>query len=313
MYKELLQSIESYDKITIFRHKRPDGDAVFSSNGLKAYIEHNFKNKKVKLCGFEDTYDTYSFVEKVSNSFIKDSLAIILDVSNEDRTDDNRYSLASKRIIIDHHPGNPTHAEIKYIDTTVSATCELLAKIFYSSEFKRYALPEETCKFLYCGILTDTNSFKTVNTTYKTLNIASKLAKDGNLKISDLSEFVFTMSTERFLKITKFRKCIKIDKNVGYMILDQKKLDNLGLTCQAAKNNVDQFNTLKDINIWAVYAYNKDTGLYDGSVRSKRNYVINTLCNNYNGGGHKNACGVKALSLKQVKQMLNDLKELANQ
>ena len=72
MYKKLLDKIKEYKKITIFRHERPDGDAVFSAYALKEFITSNFKNKQVKLVG-NDSYDILESAFKVNDSFIKDS------------------------------------------------------------------------------------------------------------------------------------------------------------------------------------------------------------------------------------------------
>ena len=47
--KAVLDKIKQYDKIAIFRHKRPDGDAVGSTKGLCAIIRATYPNKDVRL------------------------------------------------------------------------------------------------------------------------------------------------------------------------------------------------------------------------------------------------------------------------
>ena len=68
-YEELLHSIQSYEKITVFRHLSPDGDAVFSQAALAIFLKENFPEKKVKQCGLQ-SFDLYDNCEKVSSSFI---------------------------------------------------------------------------------------------------------------------------------------------------------------------------------------------------------------------------------------------------
>lgn len=311
MYNDLLKQIKAYNNITIFRHVRPDGDAVFSSLALKEFIKLNFKDKKVKLCGF-DEYDLVPKTEKVSTKFIKESLSIILDVSGIDRIDDNRVLESKYRIIIDHHPNKPDFVNTYYIEPSASATCELLTKIFFSNTFKNYKLNNKICEYLLCGILTDSNSFTTSNTTSDTLYYASKLVKEGNLKISDLNEFLFSKPLNEYKKVSNFRNYLKIKDGVGYVILDKDALKKIGMTYSEAKNNINEFSSIKELKIWGVFAYNPEFGLFDGSVRSRRKYIINTTCNNYNGGGHNNACGVKKLSIKQVNSLINDLVKIAD-
>ena len=49
--KQILDKIEEYQNITIFRHVRPDGDAYGAQIGLKHIILENFPDKKIKCLG----------------------------------------------------------------------------------------------------------------------------------------------------------------------------------------------------------------------------------------------------------------------
>ena len=308
MYKELLEEIRKAENICIFRHLRPDDDAVFSAFALKEFIKFNFKDKKVRCLGSEEL-DILPVTEKASDQFIRKSLAIILDCSVEERTDDTRFHLAKKIILIDHHPlkGPIPYGDIQIRDTEVAATCELLAKIFYSRAFLEYKMSPKCMEYLYCGILTDSNSFKTASTTDRTLYYASKLVKDGKLNSSDLNDYVFSKSVAYFNGISRIRNLLKIENGVGYVILNQKLLDKIGVSYNEAKNSIDEFGCINSLDKWAVFVYNRKTGHYDGSIRSRREFTINTLCYRYNGGGHKNACGVKMLTLRKVKEFIEEL------
>ena len=54
--KQLLDKIKEYNKIFIFRHKRPDGDATGSTKGLKRILELSYPEKEIRLqnCDFAD-------------------------------------------------------------------------------------------------------------------------------------------------------------------------------------------------------------------------------------------------------------------
>ena len=45
----ILQKIKDYDKIFLFRHFRPDGDATGSTKGLAAIIKETYPEKTVLL------------------------------------------------------------------------------------------------------------------------------------------------------------------------------------------------------------------------------------------------------------------------
>lgn len=309
MYQQLLNKIIEYEKICLYRHQRPDGDAAFSCFALKKFIESNFPFKQVKLCGFEK-YDRLDIIEDVSSDFIKDSLAIVLDVSIAERIDDIRFKQAKEIIVIDHHPYTLDNASLTINDCNVCATCELLTKIIYSEPFKQYKKEYAVCMSLYCGILTDSNGFSTSNTTANSLLLSSMLVKDGNLNIASLNEKMFNIHLSDFQKITKLRNRLMIENRLGFCILDKEDLDAIGIDYDQAKNNVNEFSRIDDIDIWAIFARNPKTNLFDGSIRSRKKIIINKLCEKYNGGGHKNACGVKKLDRKMVNDLLKDLMKL---
>jgi len=311
MYKKVLEKIIEYYNITIFRHERPDGDATFSCLALAQFIKDNFKDKKVKLAG-NDTYDVYPINQKVSDNFIKKSLALVCDTSTSNRVDDTRFKDAKFIIKFDHHMFSEEFGNINIVKTEGSACCEILGDMFLSKAFSKYNLSDKTCSFLYSGILTDSQNFTTNNTTVKTLEIASKLANKGNLKVYDLSHKVFDISKETFEAVSKIRNYVVFADKFAYIILKNNDLKKIKILGKDARNHIDELGNINSLNVWAFFTYNEKTKLYDGSLRSVKNYPINEFALRYNGGGHKNASGVNKLSLKRVESLIDELNKYAN-
>ena len=309
MYKELLDLINKYDCIAIFRHVRPDGDAMFSALALYTFIKENFKDKKVKIGGF-DEYEIITKKDKLSDKFINESLAIVVDTSNRERVDDSRFSTAKYVIKIDHHPVVDNFGDMNIVNSDAAACCEVLSDIFFSKTFKNYKISPKTCEYLYCGIITDTINLRTTNVTPNTLNNAYKLASAGNLQVSNLVEYLMDKNLSTFKKISKIRNSLKIKESCGYIILDKKQLKQIGMSHEEAKNQIDEIGSIKDLNVW-MFATQEPDGTYGVSVRSKRGYVINEICQKYGGGGHKNASGVKGVNKKELNTLLNELIELS--
>ena len=308
MYKKLLDKIKQYNKITLFRHQRPDGDAIFTMLALYEFIRTNFPDKKVKCCGY-DLYSKKNKNDKVSDSFIKSSLAIVIDTSRSDRIDDDRFALAEYIIKIDHHPVVDSYGNLNIVKTDVGACAELLSEILMSKAFSKYKISNKVYEYLYSGIVTDTLNLKTASTTPKTLKIASILAEKGNLIISNIVDSLMDNSIDEFQKISKLRNHLKIDKNFGYIILHNKDLKEIGFDPYEAKNNISEFGTISDLNVWA-FAVEID-GKYDISCRSKRGYIINKISQRYGGGGHPNATGIKNLNKKELNNLFHELIELS--
>ena len=309
MYKEFLELIIQYDSITIFRHARPDGDAMFSALGLYTFLKDNFKEKKIKVAG-KDTYEKINRMDKVSDKFIKQSLAIVVDTSTGNRVDDQRFVKAKKIVKIDHHPVVDNYGDLNIVDSKAAACCEVIAEILFSKDFKEFHKSADTCRYLYCGLITDTINFRTTNVGYRTLEIAALLAKTGRLKVSDLVEYLLDKDMDTFHKVSRIRNYLKVKDSFGYISLTQKDLKKLEIVALDAKNNIDEIGKISDLMIWA-FAVEEEDSTYSVSVRSKRGYVINGLCHKYGGGGHANASGVKGMTKKQLKSLFNELIELS--
>ena len=59
--QRIIEKIEEYDKIIIFRHFRPDGDAVGSTKGLKRILQLSYPEKDIRLLN-ADTSDYLAFM-----------------------------------------------------------------------------------------------------------------------------------------------------------------------------------------------------------------------------------------------------------
>ena len=309
MYKEFLDLIKQHDCITIFRHARPDGDAMFSAMAIYTFLKDNFKDKKIKVAG-SDQYKHINKNDKVSDRFIKQSLAIVVDTSTSNRVDDLRFEKAHRIVKIDHHPIVDDYGDLNIVDHKTAACAELLARILLSKEFKDYYLSPKTCEYLYCGIVTDTINFRITTVTYKTMQIAYKLIKKGDLKVSDLVEFLMDKDIDTFHKVSKIRNYLKVKERFGYITLTQKDLKKIDMSALDAKNNIDEIGKISDLMVWA-FAVEEENGLYSVSLRSKRGYIVNTICHKYGGGGHANASGIKGITRKQINTLYNELIELS--
>ena len=309
MYKELLNKIIEFNQIVIFKHLSPDGDCMYSNLALYYFLKANFKGKKVKLCGLED-FDLITKRDKVSDRFIAESLCVVLDTSTVKRIDDQRALNGKYVIKIDHHPHGEEYADLSYVDTKASATCELLAEILFAKEFKRYIISKKVCEYLYSGIVTDTLNFRTTNVTARTLSIASKLAEIGALKISEIVEFNLDKSLEEFNRRTKFRNKLVINEGFGYVKLDKKALRDIGADYKECKNYIEEIACIKDLNVWCVATINDDN-LYEVSLRSKRAYIVNNVAMDFGGGGHLNAAGIKGLDDKRLNELFISLIEIS--
>ena len=101
--RDILNKVKEYDNIIIFRHKRPDGDAVGSTKGLREILRLTYPQKKIYLLN-SDSSDYLSFLgdedEPISDELYCESLGIIIDTATTERISNPKYSLCKEIVKI---------------------------------------------------------------------------------------------------------------------------------------------------------------------------------------------------------------------
>lgn len=301
-------TIEEYNIITIFRHEHPDMDALGSQFGLKQWLLENYPDKEVYVCG---TSTPHYKMDIISDDIVINSLAIVLDTANKSRVDDQRFETACKTMMIDHHPIVEQFCDINFVDVNLAATCEALTELLFDCIDTKFS--KTIAEYLYKGILTDTLCFKTNNTTSNTLNAASKLAY-YDIDIASINRELFDIDYETFKFVTFLRSKIQVKENLAYIILNSEDVKPYQIPLSRAREFISELGCVKEFQIWCIFTEDeeiKTSQYYNGSLRSKL-IPINTIANQYNGGGHKNACGIKKLTPNQINDLLKDLTTLIN-
>lgn len=177
-YSKIFELIEKYDVITIYGHVIPDGDCFGSQIGLKEAIKHFYPHKQVYALGggFNRVPSGMSTFDMVDDEVIKKSLAIVVDLSNKARINDERAFLAEASIKIDHHIFTEKFCDYEYIETDKISCTQILTNILLS---KFDYLPEKAASPLFLGLITDSGRFLYSPSDADCLNVAAKLITFG--------------------------------------------------------------------------------------------------------------------------------------
>lgn len=304
-FKEaFVETIETYSEIAVYRHQAADGDALGSQWGLVCWLRKHYPHKNIYALGSND----FNFPEDIFKPMDetlpqKPFLAIIVDTANSDRIDGSNYAEADTMVKIDHHPIVEDYASLSYVDPAKGSCSEIIADLLY--DLSKDKLGAKIAQSLMAGILTDTKRFSIETTTSDTLRVAARLMDEG-VDISYLNGRLFNRHYDVFKLRNHISEHVVYDQGVAYFILSQEALVELGLKPREAKQYVSLMDGIQEFGIWAAFV--EDEGhAYMGSVRS-REKTINTICEQYNGGGHRLACGVNHLTLTQVHELIGALK-----
>lgn len=308
--QEILENIKKYQKIIIFRHARPDGDAVGSTMGLRALLRASFPEKEISLIN-SDYAEYVKFLgeeeEDRPDEYYKDALGIILDTATSDRISNKKYNLCEKLIKIDHHIPVESYANIEWVEENRCSASELVAD-FYATFKDELKITREAATCIYCGIVTDSGRFRFREVSGESMRLAGLLL-DVGIDTDTLFARLYLKSFDAFKFESYVYKKMKITANgVAYLFVDRDMQEKFNLTLEEASASVSLMDSIFGSLIWLAFIENAD-----GSIRVRlrsRFVTVSELANRYGGGGHACAAGATVQDKKQMKKLLREADEL---
>ncbi len=158
----ILNKIKEYDRILIFRHFRPDGDAVGSTKGLQRILQLSFPEKEILLLN-NDSSEYLQFLggedAPIPDEKYTDALGIVLDTATLKRVSNQKCTLCKELIKMDHHIPVENYGHYNWVEEELSSACELVVK-FYDTFQDQLKLDKEAATYLYTGMVTDSGRFQ---------------------------------------------------------------------------------------------------------------------------------------------------------
>ena len=309
--KKIFKEIKKHKRIVLARHIGPDPDALGSTLGLKEIIINTFPNKEVYAVGTPAAKHKYiGELDIFDESLYDDALLIVLDTPDIKRVDGLDPTRFKKRIKIDHHPIVDDYCDIEYVVDTASSASELVIELVYNTPLK---ISKEGAEKLYIGLISDTNRFLYSYTKSRTFYLVSWLLKKTNIDITSLYEKMYIMPIEeKKLQAYAILNMSITDNRLGYLVLNQEKLDELGTDAATMTNIVNYLNYTEEMISWVIFAYDKNIDKFRASIRS-RGPVINEVATHYNGGGHIYASGARLNDFAEVENMIKELDKVCEE
>ena len=303
--REVLEKIKEYDRIIIFRHFRPDGDAVGSTKGLKRILEITYPEKEIVLqnCDFSDYLSFLGAEDELRDEeFYADALGIVVDTATSNRISNQKFSLCREIIKIDHHIPVEAYGDINWVEEERSSSCELVAA-FYNAMSDELKIDKEAATYLYAGLVTDSGRFRFRSVSGDTMRLAGMLLDAGvdtdtlyaNLYMKEFEEFKFHGYVLNNIKIT--------ENGVAYVYIDKAAMAEYGLSFEQASACVSYMDSIKNSLIWIAFIDSDKND--DIRVRLRSRFItVNKIAENYEGGGHACASGATVHSVEQMKDLI---------
>ncbi len=306
--KVILQKIKEYNRIMLFRHVRNDGDCVGSTKGFKEIIKLTWPEKEVYIID-EDTAKYLEFMgpedEPVPDEMYADALGIVLDTASESRISNKKYSLCKELIKIDHHIPLEDYGDIMWVEEERSSACEMVVK-FYDTFRDELKINSQAATHLYTGMVTDSGRFKYSDVTGDTLRCAALLLDVG----VDTDTLFARLYLEAFeylkFKAHIYEKMQITENGVAYIIVDRAMQEQFNLSLEQASAVIGNLDSIRGCICWIAFIEQGDEQK-TYRVRLRSRFVhINSVAENYRGGGHACASGATVYGMDEVNALLYD-------
>jgi len=290
---DVARELAAHDDYLVTAHVNPDGDAVASLLGMVSLLRAMGK-RCVAVCQ-DPVPERYRFLPRwgeIQN--VEEARGhgpfrsvVVLDAGEFDRIGEVKSLLTDEMpvINIDHHISNPGFGAGAWVDTTASATAEMLHALF--RHFK--LLPDsDTAMILYVGIMTDTGRFRFSNTSSRAFATVAALVERG-ADPAYAAEKVYHNTDIRELKIlgnVLQRMQVTEDGRIAtsYLTLDEADADSEGF--------VDHVASVRGIEVAALLKQvRKD--YFKVSFRSANEINVSDIAGVFGGGGHRKAAGAR--------------------
>ncbi len=300
----ILNKIKENDKIIIFRHFRPDGDAIGSTKGLARILRLTYPEKKIYLQN-ADFSNYLAFLgeeeELLPDEEYVDALGIVLDTATQERISNKKYALCKELVKIDHHIPVQDFGVCQWVEEERSSLCEMIA-FFYDTFKDELKIDKEAATYIYTGMVTDSGRFRFRSVSGDTLRLAGLMLDQGvdldyvysNLYLRDFNSFKFESYAHKKMKIS--------ESGVVSLFVTKSMKKKFKLSNEDASASVSYMEGIKNSLIWIAFIETDDGAI---RVRLRSRYVtVSELAERYHGGGHACAAGATVYSKKEMKQLL---------
>jgi phosphoesterase RecJ-like protein len=292
MTREVWQLIEGAQTIFLIAHVDPDGDTIGSSLALGHALRR--MGKESTLACSDPVPEALSFlpgVEEFATPAVSNQdLIIAVDVSDLRRLGPSYQHIPTTDIPvlnIDHHITNTEFATVNLVRPKASATAEIVYDLLTEWAVE---IDKILATYLLAGIVTDTRSFSTANTTAHALEVSSKLVRAGG-SLTEINENYYRRKDLDTLRLWgKMLQRIQLD---GRLVWSAETLEmRKGFHAKSANGDgiVNLLATAEEA-VAAIIFKERADGQTEISIRSRPQYDISPIAVAFGGGGHPQAAG----------------------
>lgn len=298
---DIIHKIEEFDTIAIYRHVFPDPDSYGSQTALKSIIENTYPNKNVVLLG--EHSKKLEYINKMDEQIDlnENSLAIIVDVANKERVDNQSFNKCGYIIKIDHHkPFDEPFENLTWVDTNYSSCSEMILDL-YLANINKLKIDKLGRRALFSGIIGDTGRFLYVDNPTKLFEKLSKITYDLETKEIYANMYRREEDDLKFLGYI-YSNYLKTENGMAYLKVKNEIAKKYGLEPIKAARMVNALQDTEGVINWHFFVEKEDGSIFC-EFRSNGPRV-NDIASQFGGGGHVLAAGATLSNWEKVNEII---------
>jgi phosphoesterase RecJ-like protein len=230
----------------------------------------------------------------MANDLPQFDVAMVLDTSSWTQlgplADVIRKSSA-KRVVIDHHVSGDDLGAVEFKDTSAEATGRL---VFEAAQALGAPITPEMAMLLFAAIATDTGWFRFSSVNEKTYLAVAELVRIG-ANPGEIFAALYEQNSLARLKL-QGRILSKIESSLGgrvlYVLVTQMDLDTTEAEPTDTEDMVNRLLTVAGVQV-AILFQELEPDRTKVSIRSRSKVDVRAIAEQFNGGGHTAAAGIK--------------------
>ena len=306
-YQEIIDTLSSCKRVLVTTHVRPDGDALGSSAAMVMGLQQKGIRAEVLLLShlprkyafvFTDHQISYHDAEKGWPAGLAlDAFDALLVVdtgtfSQLPGLEDKIPGFAKPKLVIDHHLTQEDWADSKLVLTEAAAAGEIVAELLQMWDVD---LDPKIASALYVAIATDTGWFEFSNTRPYTHRLAAQLMECG-VDTDRMYQLIYQNERkERVALQTRALQSMQLLLNdrLAVMRVRIQDFDETGASVPDTENLINLPLQIATVEVSLLFTEPKDFGPVRVSLRSKGQVDVARFAEQFGGGGHARAAGLK--------------------
>ncbi len=307
VYQQIIDHLSRSKRVLVTTHVRPDGDALGTTAALVLGMRKAGVEAEVLLLSHLPRKYSFIFQEnRIVHHNAEKGWPASLDLNRYDTllvADTGTWSQlpmlreqvenwSAPKLVLDHHLTQEDWADVKLVVTEAAAAAEIAAELLdqWGVQFDA-----AIASALYVGIASDTGWFQFSNTRPYTMRLAARLMEAG-VDTDRLYQMLYQNErAERVALQTRAQDSLRIllDGRLATMSVRKGDFEQTRANVPDTENLINIPLQIRTVEVSILFVEPPDGGAIRVSLRSKGGVDVARFAEQFGGGGHARAAGLK--------------------